>query len=162
MIDDLAVTASDGDDGGPAAGVATFEAFSPDAYSTVTDAGATFAGRTGTGAATGVDVLGPPQGFGSNALSTPEWGESIIFARGGQAFDLASLALAAGRWGEAGDAVITGYAADGTVAGSVSAAFDSKVFSTVQLGFDGVVAVEVAFGGGANETYGAIDDVTFA
>ena len=155
VLDDLAVTPRG------AAGVADFEQFAPGVYPQVADAGATFVGVAGGGATTGLNVYGPAQGYASQVVSTVNWGESVRISHGGLAFNLASLALAAGRWGEAGDALITGRRADGTSV-STAAAFDSKIFSTVQLAFDDVVAVEVAFGGGANDAYGAIDDVVFA
>ena len=99
-------------------------------------------------------VYGPSAGYASNVLSTAEWGDAIRINFAGNGATVESLDLLAGRWGEAGDAVIRG----------VGALFDSETTagfgSTVVLGWTNVQILEIDFGGGVNEAYGAIDNVT--
>jgi hypothetical protein len=140
----------------PAGDVATFESISPDVYGTVEDAGYRFASLTGDGRVSLLQVL--DAGFDSNVLSTRDWGDSILFDRNGERFGLDSLDLAAGRWGEAGDAIITGTFADGSQM-SVSAAFSNRTLDTVDLDWNDLLTVRVDFAGGVNNVFGAIDNV---
>ena len=119
-----------------------------------------FDGTGGTD--TDVVVLGPADGYASNVVTTANYGERLTFSRpGGGTFDAVSLDLAAGRFGEAGDAVITGVGSLGSVF-TRTVSFSSKALTTVDLGFPTLVLLTVDFRGGVNDVYGAVDNVRFA
>ena len=144
---------------------ATFEGLAEGSRSDqVVDAGRRFVALNRFGGSSEVVAFGRGSGYASGALTTLNWGDTIrvTHADAGTPFSVSTLDLAAGRWGEAGDAVITGVRADGSRTDPVTVGFASRAFSTVQLQMSGIVALDVAFGGGANAVYGAIDNVIFA
>ena len=125
--------------------------------------GFSFANRPGGGgsALEALQVHGGPQGFASKVLSTTNWGRRIDVSRsGGASFDLKQFDYAAGRWGEAGDFVLTGTFAGGG-AQTRAASFSSKQFQTLVLNWEDVTSLSINFAGGSNSAYGALDNFVF-
>ncbi len=119
-----------------------------------------YPGRGGT-AKEPLQIHGSGQGYASKVLQPSNWGRRIEIIRdGGGVFDLARLDYAAGRWGEAGDFVLTGtFAAGGTQ--SISGVFTSRQLSTLVLNWMGLTVVSINFAGRINDAYGAIDNLHF-
>jgi hypothetical protein len=109
----------------------------------------------------GLTVHGSGQGFATKVLQPSDWNRKLLIEREDDAaFDITSLDYAAGRWGEAGDAVVTGFlAGGGTQTANIS--YNSKTAAKLQLDWANVTKVEINFAGGVNAAYGVIDNLVF-
>ena len=122
-----------------------------------------FVNLPGSGSGSQGDLLvhGPSQGFASKALQTSDWGRKIAITRtDGGNFSLTQFAYAAGRWGEAGDAVVTGFLAGGGTA-TANYSFSSKTLQTLTVNWSNLSRVEINWSGGVNGVYGVVDNFLF-
>src|SRR5688500_7917360 len=107
-------------------------------------------------------IYGAPQGFPSKVLHAAEWGQQYLITRAdGQGFDLTSLDRAASRYGDAGDFVITGTFEGGGTQQQTVAFSASKTPQTLALDWTNLTQVRIAFAGGVNSAYGALDNFVF-
>ena len=123
-----------------------------------------FALRTSGGAAAGhqSQVYGTPQGFPSKVLHPREWGQQFVVSRtDGGSFDLASFDYAASRYGDAGDFVLTGFFEGGSSQQQTVSFTSSKSPQTLELNWEDLTSVRIAFAGGVNNAYGALDNFDF-
>ena len=103
-------------------------------------------------------IHGRGQGF---ARKTSDWGRKIVVSRtDGANFALTGFDYAAGRWGEAGDAVVTGFlSTGGTVTSGIS--YNSKSLKNLAVNWSNLTRVEINFSGGVNGAYGVVDNFVF-
>ncbi len=128
-----------------------------------TEEGFTFSNRPGSGGSSlqPLIVHGTQQGYASKVLSTTNWARRIDVAReDGAAFDLASFDYAAGRWGEAGDFILTGHFVGGSTQ-TRTASFSTKQLTTLDLDWSDLTLVSINFSGGINSAYGSLDNFVF-
>ena len=105
---------------------------------------------------------GTGQGFASKMLQSGGWGQKIVVNRAdAAAFTISSFDYAAGRWGEAGDATVTGFFANGS-SQSTSYSFSGKAAQTLTLNWSTLLRLEINFSGGVNSAYGTLDNFVFA
>ncbi len=162
-VDNFVFGSGSGGGGGGTSGTANFENLNVGnlGSSTYKDpSGLSFASLNGTGGTTqyNMQVHGTSQGFSSKVLQSENWGQKLVVKKSdGSTFDLASFDYGAGRWGEAGDATVTGYFSNGTST-KTTYSFSSKSFKKLSLGWTGLKSVEINFHGGTNATYGAVDN----
>ena len=89
------------------------------------------------------------------------WGRRIVVDRAdGATFALSSFDYAAGQWGEAGDATVTGYLANGSTQTS-TISFNGRTAQTLALNWSNLARVDVNFAGGVNHAYGSVDNFVF-
>ena len=106
-------------------------------------------------------IHGTGQGYASKVLQTENWSRKIVVSRtDGADFGLTGFDYGAGRWGEAGDALVTGFLATG---GTVTAnlAYSSKSLQNLAVNWSNLTRVEINWAGGVNGAYGVVDNFVF-
>lgn len=103
-------------------------------------------------------VYGSGEGYSSKVVQPQNWqGVVRLVKAGGGAFSLVSFGYASGRWGDSGDATVTGTRSDGTTITQAYSFTSSKTQNTLTLNWSNLTKVEISFAGGTNEAYGAVD-----
>lgn len=135
----------------------TFEGATNATYTSYTEGGFIFTeGRGGEA----LYPYGTGEGYSSRVITPQNWSGRITIAKsGGGSFNLTSFGYATGRWGDAGDATVTGTRSDGTTVTQTYSFTSSRALSTATLNWSNLTQVVINFDGGSNNVYGAIDNV---
>lgn len=147
----------------PSAGTTTttvrFEAATNASYTSYAEGGYTFTeGRSGET----LIPYGTAEGYTSRVITPQNWSGRITLVKtGGGSFNLQSLDYATGRWGDAGDATVTGTKSDGTTVTRTYSFTNSRTPTTLTLNWTGLTQVVINFDGGTNNVYGAVDTLVF-
>ncbi len=103
-------------------------------------------------------IYGTGNSYQSKVYHPNNWNHITTLARTDNGpFDLKSFAYATGVFNGGGDATVTGYKSDGSTV-TQTYSFSSKTQSTLTLNWTSLTRVEINFGDGTNQAYGALDN----
>jgi hypothetical protein len=104
-------------------------------------------------------IYGTANGYQSKVYHPNNWDNITTLARTDNGlFDLKSFNYASGVFNGSGDATVTGYKSDNTTVTQTYSFSSSKTQSTLTLNWTNLAKVEINFGGGVNNAYGALDN----